>query len=122
MDLTTDILLTGLLFVFFILFALAMLVLCLRFGPRRGYWNQPAAGLVRPGRRMFRSLYAVAILHVLVGAGLALFAPGGGPVIFLVLLGTGAFYAVAAHSWTVGTRTMHRIPRNVGIPPISRTD
>src|SRR4051812_16761613 len=122
MIMSTDVLLTSLLFAFFVMFALAMFVLCLRFGPRRGYWGQPAAGLVRHGRRMFISLYSVALLHVALGIGLAFLAPGGGTAIFLVLVGMGAFYVIAAHSWAVGTRTMHRIPKNVGIPPISRRD
>lgn len=119
---TSDKLVAILLLAGFVLFALGMLGACLRWGPRRGSWNQPAAALARPGRRMFWSMYGVAILHVLAGVGLAIFVPGGGVAIFLVLLGMATFYAIAAHSWSLGMRVAHRVPRGVGRPPVTGTD
>ena len=102
MDSTTvDIVLTIMFLAGMALFGLAMLGVSLRFGPRRGTWNQPAAALVRPGRRMFVALYAVAALHVALGLVLALAFPGGGIAILLVLVATGCFYVLCAHSWSL---------------------
>ena len=106
---TTDIVIVCLLLGGFALFGLAMLGVALRWGPRRGTWNQPAAALVRPGRRVFFTMYGAAALHVLVGLGLAIFVPGGGLAIFLVLLGIAVFYALCAHSWALAhTATISR--------------
>ena len=93
------------------LFGLAMLAVALRAGPRRGYWNQPAAALVRPGRRMFIAMYAIAILHVLVGLIAALAVPGGGIGIFLVLVAGGCFYVLCAHSWSLAHSVARRRDR-----------
>jgi hypothetical protein len=105
---TTDIVIVTGLLVGFALFGLAALLLVLRVGPRRGSWNQPAAKLRQPGRRMFLSMYVVAALHVIAGLGLAIFAPGGGLAIFLVLLVMGTFYALGAHSWSLAHRVARR--------------
>lgn len=105
---TIDMLLTAGFLLGMALFGLAMFAIARRVGPRSGNWNQPAAMLRRPGRRMFVGMYAIAVLHVLVGVGLAVFAPGGGIAIFLVLLVTGTFYALGAHSWSLAHRVARR--------------
>lgn len=108
---TTDIVLVTLFLLGMALFGLAMLAVALRAGPRRGYWNQPAAMLRQPGRRMFLGMYAVAILHVLTGLGIALFMPGAGIGIFLVLLATAVFYVLCAHSWALAHAVKRRRER-----------
>lgn len=108
---TTDIVLTALFLAGMALFGLALLAVSLRVGPRRGSWNQPAAMLRRPGRRMFVGMYAVAVLHVLTGLGIALFVPGGGIAIFLVLLAMAMFYVLCAHSWALANRVARRRER-----------
>lgn len=101
MDSILDTLIVALMLGGFALFALAMLGVSLRFGPRRGYWNQPAAALRRPGRGMFLSMYALAALHVLLGLIAAIAVPGAGIAVLLVLVATGAFYVLCAHSWSL---------------------
>lgn len=98
---TTDIVLVSLFMLGMALFALAMFAVALRVGPKRGFWNHPAAALRRPGRRVFVGMYAIAILHLLTGLGAALLVPGGGIGIFLVLLATAVFYVLCAHSWAI---------------------
>ncbi|MCB0878159.1 MAG: hypothetical protein KDC46_04180, partial [Thermoleophilia bacterium] len=83
------------------LLGLAMLGVSLRVGPRRGTWNQPAAALARPGRRMFISMYALAALHLGFGLIAAFAIPGGGIAILLVLVAMGSFYVLCAHSWAL---------------------
>lgn len=107
----TDILLVTLFLLGMALFGLAMLAVALRAGPRRGYWNQPAAMLRQPGRRMFLGMYGVAVLHVLTGAGVALFVPGGGIDIFFVLLAAAVFYVLCAHSWAIAHAVRRRRER-----------
>src|SRR5687767_11231029 len=102
---TTDIVITVLLFVGFLLFALGMFGAALRFGPKRGTWNQPAAALVRPGRKMFVTMYLIAAVHAAVGLVLAFTVPGGGPAIFFVLLFMGGFYVLCAHSFALANKT-----------------
>jgi hypothetical protein len=108
---TTDIVLVVLFLAGMALFGLAMLGLVLRVGPRRGFWNQPAAMLRRPGRGMFISMYALAALHVLIGIGVVLFTPGAGAAIFLVLLATACFYVLCAHSWALAHSVRRRRER-----------
>ena len=113
---TFDILLTAGFLAGMALFGLAMFGIARRVGPRSGNWGNPAAMLRRIGGRMFWGLYGVAILHVVVGLGLAIFVPGGGIAIFLVLLATGVFYALCAHSWSLAhnvatRRTMQAIAK-----------
>jgi hypothetical protein len=108
---TVDIVLVCLMLGGFALFGLAMLGVALRWGPRRGFWNQPAARLLKPGRRMFITMYAIAIVHVAVGVGLALFAPGGGFAIFLALLVLAVFYVLCAHSWALAHTIVRRRER-----------
>ncbi|MCW2927000.1 MAG: hypothetical protein JWM86_968 [Thermoleophilia bacterium] len=97
----TDIVLVTALFAGMILFALAMLGVSLRFGPRRGTWNQPAAKLVKPGRGMFVAMYTLAIAHVLLGLVAATMVPGGGLAVFVVLVAMATFYVLCAHSWAL---------------------
>lgn len=96
-----DILVVALVLGGFALFALAMLGVSLRVGPRRGYWNQPAAALRRPGRGMFLAMYGLAALHVLLGLVAALAVPGAGLGILVVLVATAVFYVLCAHSWSL---------------------
>jgi hypothetical protein len=84
-----------------------MLGVALRVGPRRGFWNQPAAMLRRPGGRVFVGLYAFAIVHVLLGVGVVLLVPGGEVGVLVVLVGAALFYVLCAHSWVIA----HRLPR-----------
>ncbi len=108
---TTDTVLVALFLLGMALFGLAMLAVSLRVGPRRGTWNQPAAALRQPGRGMFVAMYAIAIVHVLIGLGAALFVPGGGIGIFLVMLATGVFYVLCAHSWALAHAIRRRRER-----------
>ena len=108
---TTDIVLVALFLAGMALLGVALLVLVLRVGPRRGYWNQPAAELRQPGRRMFVAMYALAAVHVVLGLVAALAVPGGGIGIFLVLLATGAFYVLCAHAWSVARAIARRRDR-----------
>lgn len=101
------IIITVLLFGGFTLFALAMLGVSLRLGPRRGTCNQPAAALARPGRGMFITLYAIAALHVLTGIAIAAAAPGGVGVL-VVLVAMAVFYVLCAHSFALATSVAAR--------------
>lgn len=96
------------LFVGFVLFSLAMWALALRYGPRRGYWNQPAAALRRPGRRTFLSMYAIAALHVIAGIAGAIAVPGAGIGVLLVLVVTAGFYVLCAHSYALASSAAER--------------
>ena len=107
-SLTIDIVLVALMFVGFVLFGLAMFGLALRVGPRRGTWNQPAAALARPGKRVFATMYLVAALHVVVGLVAATAVPGGGMPILIVLVATAVFYVLCAHSFSLAHGVMRR--------------
>ena len=85
----------------FCVFALAMFGVALRFGPRRGSWNQPAAALRAPGRRMSWGLHAVALLHVVAGVVLAAKVPGGGAAVLVVMVLMAVFYELCAYSFTL---------------------
>lgn len=98
---TTDIVLVSLFLVGMVLMGLAMLGVCLRVGPRRGYWNQPAAMLRRPGRGMFIAMYAFAFGHVVLGLIAATMVPGGGIAVLVVLTAMGTFYLLCAHSFAL---------------------
>lgn len=110
-DATTDIVIAALTMLGFALFALAMFGVALRYGPRRGTWNQPAAAFMAPGGRMRVSLYVLAAAHVLGGIGIAIFAPGGGVAIMVVLLVMAGFYVLCARSLDVAERMQRRRSR-----------
>ena len=93
------------------LFGLAMLGVALKFGPRRGFWNQPAAMLRRPGRRMFVSMYSLAALHVATGIGIAITMPYGGVGVLVVLCAIAVFYVLCAHSWVIAHSVARRRSR-----------
>lgn len=98
----------------FALFALAMLAVVLLVGPRRGTWNQPAAAYVAPGRGMRLAMYALATVHVLVGAVAALVLPGGGFAVFLVAVLMALFYVAcgaSTHLAALADRHRHRRDR-----------
>ena len=107
----TDIVLVVLFLLGMALFGLAMLAVALRAGPRRGYWNQPAAMLRQPGRRLFLGMYGIAALHVLTGLGVYLLVPGGEIGIFFVLLAAAVFYVLCAHSWALAHAVKRRRER-----------
>jgi hypothetical protein len=90
----TDIVLVTLFLVGMVLMGLAMLGVCLKVGPRRGYWNQPAAMLRRPGRGMFIAMYAFALGHVVLGLVAATQVPGAGIGVLVVLTAMGSFYVL----------------------------
>ena len=98
---TVDIVIVSLLLGGMALFGLAMLGVALRVGPRRGTFNQPAAALRRPGRRMFASMYVLAAVHVALGLAVAIAVPGGGIAVLLVLVAMASFYVLAAHSFAL---------------------
>lgn len=100
---TTDIVIVTLFLAGMALFGLAMLGVALRLGPRRGYFNQPAAALRRPGRRMFVSMYALAAAHVVLGIIAATAVPGGGIGVLLVLIAMAVFYVLCAHSFALAS-------------------
>ncbi|MCW2973185.1 MAG: hypothetical protein JWN72_1458 [Thermoleophilia bacterium] len=95
----------------FILFALGMFVLAVRFGPKRGTWNQPAAKLRRPGRRLTWMLHAVTLLHVVAGIVLAVKVPGGGAAVLVVLIAMACFYELCAYSFSLATSVAARRQR-----------
>lgn len=111
---TVDIVIVALLLAGLALFGLAMLGVALRFGPRRGFWNQPAAALRRPGRVTFVGLYALAAVHVLLGIVAATAVPGGGLGVLLVLAAMAAFYVLCAHSYALATGVTSRRGRPGG--------
>jgi hypothetical protein len=110
-SITVDIIIAVLFLAGMALFGLAMLGVALRVGPRRGTWNQPAAALVRPGRRLFLAMYGLAALHVLVGLIAAFAVPGGEIDVLLVLVGAGAFYVLCAHSFALAHSVARRRAR-----------
>lgn len=95
----------------FIVVSLAMLVLVLRFGPKRGTWNQPAARLRRPGRKLAWGLHLVTLLHIVAGVVLAVKVPGGGLAVLVVLVAMGCFYELCAYSFTLATSVAQRRQR-----------
>lgn len=105
---TTDLLLVAALLGGMALFGIALLLLVLRVGPKRGTWNQPAAALRRPGRVTFGGVYALAIAHVLLGIGIALRAPGNGTAMLVLLVVVACFYVLLAHSYSLATRVTRR--------------
>jgi hypothetical protein len=98
--------------------ALALfVVLVLKFGPKRGDWNQPAAKLRAPGRRLRIALYVVAGLHVVAGVVAAFAAPGGGVGVVLVGVAAGGFYVLLAEVMRVAslaTRVRDQLPHRPG--------
>lgn len=101
-----DIVLACALLAGFVVVCALFLVLVLRFGPRRGTWNQPAAAFARPGRRMQGSMYAIALLHVVAGVVLAVALPGGTSLGALVVLcAMAVFYVLCAQAATVARVT-----------------
>lgn len=92
----------------FILFALGMFVLALRFGPKRGSWNQPAAKLRPTGRKLAWGLHLVTLLHVVAGIVLAVKVPGGGVAVLVVLIVMACFYELCAYSFRLATSVTAR--------------
>jgi len=105
---TTQLLGAAGLLLLFLLFALAMLWLVLRFGPRRGNFNQPAAALRPTGRKLTWGLHAVALLHVVCGIVLAAAVPGGGVAVLVVLVLMACFYELCAYSFSLANSVAAR--------------
>jgi hypothetical protein len=108
MGTTTDIVIVVAMLAGFAAFGVVMLAVALRWGPRRGTWNQPAAALRRPGARLAASMYVLAGVHVVLGLVLATSFEGGGLAIFLAMCVMGAFYAMCAQCWTIAQRLVRR--------------
>lgn len=106
---TLDVVLVAAMLAFFVVFGLVMLAVALRYGPKRGTWNQPAAAYRRPGRFTFRGMYAGAIIHVVLGIIVLIAVPGAGIGILLVLVATGCFYALCAHSFALASGIQRRL-------------
>lgn len=81
-------------------FMLGMFVLALRFGPRRGYWAQPAAKFEAPGRKLAIVLYCIAGLHVLAGVA-ASAADSIGPSVIVVAVAAALFYVGCAQAMSL---------------------
>jgi hypothetical protein len=89
---------------------LALGAMVLRFGPRRGYWNQPAA-VLRPVRSWLRiSMWSIGAVHVVVGIGVAIAVPGAGFAIVAVCAGMGGIYVLFGEAWAAGKRIAQRTP------------
>lgn len=95
----------------FALFGALLYVLTLRFGPRRGYFNQPAAKFRPPGTRVRTALYVIAVLHLVAGlvGFVAIPDDGVSPSILIVALLAAGFYVACAQALTlVGTFSRRR--------------
>lgn len=92
-------------------FGVLMLAVALKVGPRRGYWNQPAAKLRPTGRGMLLAMYAMAALHVALGLVAAFAVPGGGIGVLVVLVAMATFYVLCAHSWALAHAVARRRDR-----------
>jgi hypothetical protein len=101
---TLDLTLTVVLLIAFIVFALAMLGVALRWGPRRGTWAQPAASLRRPGRATALAMYSMAALQLVAGIVAATQIPGVGTGVLLVCAACSGFYVLCAVSYSLAMR------------------
>ena len=86
---------------------LGAFALVLRFGPRRGAWNQPAAALRPPGRGLRLALYGFALVHVLLGLA-ATTADSVGPSALLIATLMGSFYVACAQVMRLSSRVPAR--------------
>ena len=97
----------------FVAFWVVFVVAVLRFGPRRGQWNQPAAELRPPGRRTRIALYVTAAVHVVVGVVAALASPGTafwrGTGLVIVALAAAVFYVACAECMRIAARIARRV-------------
>jgi hypothetical protein len=108
---TTDIVLTVLFLLGMALFGLAMLALVLRVGPRRGFWNQPAAELRRPRPRVIGWLYVFAAVHVLLGLYVTFFIEPHQVGVLIVLVLTAGFYVLCGHAYQLAHAVVDRRER-----------
>lgn len=90
------------------LFGLAMLVLVLRLGPARGFLNQPAAALRKPGGTLVVALYVLAVLHVLAGISIVVAVPGSGIGIIFVNAAMAGFYVLCANAYSLARSASRR--------------
>ena len=109
---TTDIVLTVLFLLGMALFGLAMLALVLRVGPRRGFWNQPAAELRRPGTRLVVWLYVFAAVHVLLGLSITFFVEPMDVGVLVVCVFAAGFYILCGHAYQFAHAVVGRRKRS----------
>lgn len=100
-----------------IAFALALTMLyaaTLRYGPRRGYWSQPAAKLRRPGNGVVVAIWVVAAIHVVLGTAVMLSTRSSlGVGVFFITLGMAAIYAMFALCMQIASIANRRKPERV---------
>lgn len=89
-------------------FLVALYVLALRFGPRRGTWNQPAAGFRAPRRWLVVLLLGLATAHVAAGVIAMIVAPRSGVLVGLVSVMAAGGYALFAASGVLAVRMQRR--------------
>lgn len=97
------------LLVAFVFVGLGMLVVALRFGPRRGTWNQPAARFREPGVSLRWTMYLFGLAHV--GLGVVAMRAVGDQLAWGVLavsIGAGAFYVACGKSLALATALSRR--------------
>ncbi len=111
MTTTTDVILTIVFLLGMALFGLAMLALVLCVGPRRGFWNQPAAVLRRPGGRVVIGLYVFALVHVLLGLWVTFFIEPQDFGVLVVLVATACFYILCGHAYAFAHAVVRRRER-----------
>ncbi len=104
---TTDVILTIMFLLGMALFGLAMLAVALRVGPRRGFWNQPAANLRHPGSRVIVGLYVFAFVHLALGLYITFFIEPQEFGVLVVCVLMAAFYVLCGHSYQLA----HRVAR-----------
>lgn len=86
----------------FAVLAFAFYALTLRYGPRRGTWNQPAAALRRPGWKLGTVLYATGVAHGVTGIWAAGAVPGPvEPGVALIGIAMCLFYVSCAHVMSI---------------------
>lgn len=109
----------------------ALGILVLRFGPRRGDWNNPAAVYRAPGANVRKALLALALLTLIVGIIATISVSDGRLGILLVAAALAAVYLAMASSATIARRAITRreaahaapdAPAALPDPPKNHTD
>ncbi|MBC7644350.1 MAG: hypothetical protein H7123_04430 [Thermoleophilia bacterium] len=88
----------------------ALYAATLKYGPRRGYWNQPAARLRAPGRQLVIALWIFAALHAVAGLAMMVFSDTYGLSVFIVSLLMGGFYGAMAMVMQIATIAQRKQP------------
>ena len=83
----------------FVVTMLVMYALVLRFGPRRGNWNSPAAAFRDPGRAIEVVLLVIAAVNAISGVVLAVALPSGVRLgAFIVCVAMAVFYVAMSQA------------------------